>query len=66
VFGTSSSGSFQFSCRVFNGATVDCYPPDPFDLYPDTKGGYSNYSGAELEPTSPTTGTVQWTLTYPQ
>ncbi|HEV2730230.1 MAG TPA: S8 family serine peptidase, partial [Terriglobales bacterium] len=67
VFGTSSSGSFQFSCRVFNGATVDCYPPDPFDLYPDTNGRYSNYSGAELEPTSPiTTGTVRWTLTYPQ
>jgi thermitase len=66
VQGISTSGTFQFTCVVFNGATVDCYPPDPFDLYPDIKG-FSNSSGAELEVTSPiNAGTVQWTLTYPQ
>jgi thermitase len=71
VFGTTAAGSFQYSCGVTNGTTVDCYPPSPFDLYPDTKG-YANYSGAQIDATSVNQGpasegaTVQWTLTYPQ
>jgi hypothetical protein len=71
VFGSAATGSFQYSCGVTNGTTVDCYPPSPFDLYPDTKG-YANYSGAQISATSVNQGpasegaTVQWTLTYPQ
>ena len=71
VFGSSASGSFQYSCGITNGTTVDCYPPSPFGLYPDTKGT-ANCSGAQIEATSvnqsPASGaaTVQWTLTYPQ
>jgi thermitase len=65
ILGTSATGSFMYSCGITNGTTVDCYPPAPFGLYPDTKG-YANYSGAQINATSSETGTIQWTLTYPQ
>jgi thermitase len=71
VFGSTATGSFLYSCGITNGTTVDCYPPSPFGLYPDTKG-YANYSGAQIDATSVNqspaseAATVQWTLTYPQ
>jgi thermitase len=64
VFGSTAAGSFLYSCGITNGTTVDCYPPSPYGLYPDTKG-YANYSGAQIDSTS-VNATVQWTLTYPQ
>jgi thermitase len=65
VFGSTAAGSFLYSCGITNGTTVDCYPPSPFDLYPDTKG-YANYSGAQIDSTVNQAATVQWTVTYPQ
>ena len=59
----------MYSCGIINGTTVDCYPSAPFDLYPDTKQGYANYSGTQINviPASASEiGTIQWTLTYPQ
>ncbi len=70
VFGSSATGNFMYSCGT-NGITVDCYPPFPFGVYPDTKG-YANYSGAQINATSVNqnpaseVGTIQWTLRYPQ
>jgi thermitase len=67
ILSSTATGTFIYSCGITNGTTVDCYPPAPFWLYPDTKGR-SSYSGAEITATSSVseTGTIQWTLTYPQ
>jgi hypothetical protein len=71
VLGSTATGSFLYSCGITNGPTVDCYPPSPFELYPDTKR-YTNYSGAQIDASSVNqspaseAATVQWTLTYPQ
>ena len=54
-----------------NVTTVDCYPG--LLLEPDgTKKSYSNFSGSQIDVTpnngnpASETGTVQWTVTYPQ
>jgi thermitase len=71
VNGASGSTSYAYYCGT-SGTTIDCYPPSPFGLYPDTSRNYSNYSGAQINANSSNksaaseAGTVRWTLTYPQ
>jgi thermitase len=72
VAGTSGNTTFIYYCGT-NGTTVDCYPPAPFHLYPDSTKGYTNYSGGQINAnssnnknTASEAGTIQWTLTYPQ
>jgi thermitase len=71
VSGSTESTTFAYYCGT-NGTTVDCYPPFPFGLYPDSTRNYSNYSGGQINANSSNknpaseAGTIHWTLTYPQ
>ena len=65
-----SSPGFAYYCGT-DGTTVDCFPTLTLRPDPSKGGGYSNYSGAQIDGIAQkTTATeeadVQWTLTYPQ